>query len=177
MKLILINGLPGTGKTTLLEALSKELRLPVVAKDQIKELLLDTLGHEDREWSKRLGRISIEFLYTLSREMIAANSTFIVEGAFEYEFAKPAFEAMLSGHQIDVVELYCRTDATIRRERFKARNESGKRHPGHMDHVNYMADDEPEPLEKYRPLEIGRVVYIDTDTAYNIDAIIKELAL
>ena len=45
--LIIINGAPCTGKTTLGRKLAKQLRLPFLSKDGIKEVLFDTLGWED----------------------------------------------------------------------------------------------------------------------------------
>ncbi|MFZ4462043.1 MAG: AAA family ATPase [Patescibacteria group bacterium] len=41
--LIIITGLPCTGKTTLGRKLAEELRLPFVSKDDFKELLFDDL--------------------------------------------------------------------------------------------------------------------------------------
>ena len=42
--LIIINGAPCTGKTTLGRKLAKQLCLPFLSKDGIKEVLFDTLG-------------------------------------------------------------------------------------------------------------------------------------
>ena len=39
--LILINGLPGSGKTTLSRELGKALSLPVISKDHLKEALAE----------------------------------------------------------------------------------------------------------------------------------------
>jgi 2-phospho-L-lactate transferase/gluconeogenesis factor (CofD/UPF0052 family) len=41
---VLIGGIPGSGKSTLAVALAAELRLPLLAKDEIKEALMDALG-------------------------------------------------------------------------------------------------------------------------------------
>jgi predicted kinase len=53
--LIVITGLPGTGKTTLGRKLAEELALPFISKDDIKELLFDGLGWEDRAKLKKWG--------------------------------------------------------------------------------------------------------------------------
>ncbi|WP_425432548.1 AAA family ATPase [Hydrococcus rivularis] len=44
MLLILISGLPCTGKTTLARKIAQKLQLPLVCRDDIKESLFDSLG-------------------------------------------------------------------------------------------------------------------------------------
>lgn len=61
-RLIIISGMPGSGKTTLAKSISAELSLPLIEKDSIKELLFDSLGWNDREWSKKLGKVSYELM-------------------------------------------------------------------------------------------------------------------
>jgi predicted kinase len=39
--LILVNGLPGSGKTTLANGLARQLDAPLIAKDAIKEAVAD----------------------------------------------------------------------------------------------------------------------------------------
>jgi len=41
--LIVVTGMPSSGKTTVAEDLSRRLQLPLIAKDTIKESLYDTL--------------------------------------------------------------------------------------------------------------------------------------
>ena len=51
---VIITGPPASGKTSLGIKLVTELKLPFIFKDGIKELLFDSLGWKDRDWSKNL---------------------------------------------------------------------------------------------------------------------------
>ncbi len=59
-RVILINGLPGSGKTTLAGALSRQLNTALLSKDQIKEALADAVG---LDFPGGLRRPSCEILY------------------------------------------------------------------------------------------------------------------
>lgn len=162
--MILINGLPGTGKTTLVSRLSPDLGIPCMGKDQLKEFFFDTLGSDGREQSRLLGRAASQMLYILASEYLAAGQPLMVESAFFVEFARPEFKKVLDAHPAHVIEVYCFTEAMVRRERFQRRNESGERHQGHIDgtDLTHLRDDDPEPLETYAPLELGKVIRVDT---------------
>lgn len=67
LAVVIITGLPCTGKTTLARRIGSELSLPVVGRDDIKERLFESLGWKDREWSRMLGRASWDLLYYLVR--------------------------------------------------------------------------------------------------------------
>ena len=54
--LIIVNGLPGSGKTTLAKRLGEDARLPVFSRDGIYETLVDALtGDVDWETTRGLG--------------------------------------------------------------------------------------------------------------------------
>jgi adenylate kinase family enzyme len=65
---VIVNGPPGSGKTTLARSLSRSVGLPLFSKDAVKETLLDELGYEDRAESRRIGAASGEVIWTLLGE-------------------------------------------------------------------------------------------------------------
>jgi hypothetical protein len=73
------------------------------------------------------------------------------------------------------VEIYCEADSEIRKQRFVDRNESGKRHPGHVDRENYDANAGTDFLDKYPPIEISNVMYVDTTSYVDIQELAKSL--
>lgn len=168
--LILINGLPGTGKTTLAVKLSKDLNIPCMHKDILKEFFYDTLPIEGREESRMIGRAVFEMLYTLAETYLSNGLSFMEESPFFVEFGRPKFQAITDQYPAIVIEVYCFTDKDERRKRVKDRTESGDRHQGHVDALTYLRPDEPEPYEDYAPLEVGELIKVDTthfgDTEY-----------
>ncbi len=50
MTIVVVSGIPGSGKTTLATALGQTMGLSVISKDVIKESLMDTLGTGDNDW-------------------------------------------------------------------------------------------------------------------------------
>ena len=63
---VVVTGPPGSGKTTLATALAAEMRLPLFAKDTIKEVLMTVLPVPDVETSKKMGRAAIEIMFALA---------------------------------------------------------------------------------------------------------------
>jgi predicted kinase len=168
--LIIITGLACTGKTSLGHRLAAELHLPFVHKDGIKEILFDRLGWRDREWSKKMGRTSIELLYYFIEIQLKAGASLIAESNFKAEFANREFLELKQKYNFEPFQILCQTDGDVLFQRFRARSESGERHPGHVDHLNYD-EFKPALLEGgSEALDIGgEILEVDTTDFQKID--------
>lgn len=162
---IIVSGPPCTGKTTLARQLAHDLRMPLLSKDSIKEVLFDALGWSDRDWSRRLGRAMFEVLYLLMESELAAGRSFLVESNFKPELANSRFKAIREKYPFFAIQVQCRTDGAVLVERFRRRAESGERHPGHADLDSLL--EVPSDLSKgfYEPLDLGgpTIVWDTTD--------------
>jgi predicted kinase len=161
--LIIITGLPCTGKTTLGRRIASEFHMPFLNKDSIKELLFDSLGWSDREWSKKLGLASYVLLYYFLDIQLKAGISIIVESNFHPTFDIEKFLALLEKYDFQPLQIMCQTEGTILFQRFKVRAESGERHPGHVDALSYEEFKAVLLRGKLDPLALGGTV-IEVDT-------------
>jgi predicted kinase len=158
--LILINGMPGVGKTTLLRKLRSDLNLPGIGKDDIKELLFENMGIGDFDWSKDLGAATADMVFALIETWVGLHRSLIIESAFYKTFASDRVAKIIAANDILFVELYCKTDPVVRAQRFAERVNNGTRHAGHADVVGDVP--EAELKARYAPLEVGTSIEIDT---------------
>jgi predicted kinase len=156
---IIVSGPPGTGKTTLGKAIAEALRLPFFNKDGLKEILFDTLGWSDREWSKRLGATSYELLFHIIEAQLRACTSFIVEANFHVAFHEERFNTLRGLYDFVPFQVMCYADGDILYERFKQRSASGERHPGHVDDMNLDEMEEILRRGRHDAMEIGGEVY------------------
>ena len=142
-RIIVVSGLPGTGKTSLARELAARYRAPLIGKDCIKEPLLDVLGAVDRAASRRLSDASFEALFALAREQLRAAVSVILEGNFRpTEHAAPLAALAAGAREVAVsapearallAQVLCRTSPAQRLQRLLARHADPARHPGHRD--------------------------------------------
>jgi predicted kinase len=168
--LIIISGPPCTGKTTLAKRIAKEFCLPLISRDDIKEVLFDSLGIKDREWSRKLGTASFGIIYQIINSLLSANISFIVETPLKPEYDEKRFLNLKKKFGFKTLQIACKTDGKILYDRFKKRSESGQRHPGHCDNKNYDEFRETLLDGEYPPLGIGgEILEVNTTDFSSID--------
>jgi predicted kinase len=130
-RLLLITGLPGSGKTTLGRCLAQRYGVPLLSKDLIKEPLLDVLGCSgEAAHSRLLSNASFAVLFAVTREILAANRDLVLEGNFRPGEHEGALAAISS---LRLAQVLCRTEESIRLARLAMRNQVEARHAGHRD--------------------------------------------
>lgn len=160
---IIVNGPPGTGKTTLGQKIAEEFQLPFFSKDKIKHAIFDSLGVKDLKWSMQIGAAAYKVLYNLMSSLLSAKVPFVVESNFDPKFDDKNFIELKKENGFFPIQIMCKTDGKVLFERFKQRAESGNRHPGHAEHLCYN-EFKGVLLKGYcNPLNIGgKIIEVDT---------------
>jgi predicted kinase len=130
-RVVIITGAPGTGKTVLATRLSRELGLPLLTKDAIKEAMIEALPVPNRDASRQVGAAAFRVVFALSQSLLDAGVGIVLEGPF----AHPQADAELRGlcRNARPVLIHCVAPADLVVQRYRDRFESGQRHPGHFD--------------------------------------------
>ena len=131
--LVLITGHPAAGKTTLARYLGKALGWPALCKDDIKEVLYDTLDWSTAEQWQQLSVATWTLLYHQVTVLLDAHTPHIVEANFVPKFANPQWQVLKQRFEMQVIQVRCEGDPATLVERYRARIQQGQRHPGHRD--------------------------------------------
>ena len=82
--LIIVTGEPGSGKSTLAQILSKQICLPLVSRDRIKEGLVHTWQQSEESWPDNPNLEATELFFDTIRQMITSGCSLIAEAAFQH---------------------------------------------------------------------------------------------
>ncbi|MEY9956762.1 AAA family ATPase [Streptacidiphilus sp. MAP5-52] len=156
---VLVNGLPGAGKSTLAAGLSQHLGLPLLSKDVIKEIHADVLGSSpnsghQRAWNAALGTAASRTMWAL---LATAPAGAVVESSWRADVRDLAADGLRQSPHLTAVEIWCDVPADVARKRME------NRHPRHPIHGELPSDAEWENWATLgRPLALGPVLRVDT---------------
>jgi predicted kinase len=166
--IIMMQGAPASGKTTIGKRVAASLGLPYFNKDGVKEPIFDYVGcpadwETDHPLSgRKMDDAANAILFYLLETQLQAGCECVIDSTFAAHH-EPAFRALRSRYPFTPVQIVCRADAAELTRRNRRRAESGERHPGHLDQHRSHGFDAVEMERLYPPLDIGGHV-LDADT-------------
>jgi glucokinase len=161
-RLILVNGVPASGKSTVARAIADDGGFPLLTLDTIKESFFAHLGTGDRDFNRLLGRASYEAMFALAADF-PEDMTIVMDAWFGFQ---P--EDVLTAHAArskaeHVVQVWCHAPPGEIGARYRSR--IGQRSVGHLGE-DYV----PELIELARRAQpFSRFPAFDCDTTKSFD--------
>lgn len=157
---VVVTGPPAGGKTTLARGLAPQLGLPLVSKDDLKEILFETLGWGGAPRNKATSMAAYELMLHLLEQHLQAGMPLMLESNFRLEVTE-RLAKLLEDHNARVVQVRCFASRKVLIERIGRRAHAGTRHPGHCDRET--VGDLEDLLASGVKLGIGGL-YLEVDT-------------
>lgn len=166
--LILVNGLPGAGKSTLAGRLAAELQAPVLSKDVVKEALADALS-DSAIPRTALGAAAMESVWTIAAQ---AEGPLLIDSWWfrprDLAFARAGLERARAD---SAVEIWCEVPSDVARERCAERD----RHPVHADSRD-LSREWAAWSAGADPLALCPVVRVDTTSLVDVSELASRVA-
>lgn len=151
VNVVVVSGLPCSGKSTLAEHLRLTTGWQLLAKDAFKESLFASHGIGGREWSRKLSVEAYELLFSQALNSVRSSSSCIIEGNFRAGRFEGRFaELAADGGTLLQAHCFARADVLIRR--FHER--MPMRHIGHVDAESAAEIESEMRSDPQRPLLI-----------------------
>ncbi len=165
-RVILVNGIPASGKSRLAVELSAQTGWLQLSLDGIKNPFLQRLQGVDRAFNRILGQASYQVIWSIVADA-PQGSTFIVDAWFGFQPKEVLRDYLTQAGVTQVVEIWCQISAELAATRYGARLD--QRLPGHLG-AEYI----PELkilAANAEPISFGPVYYVDQDKPVNIQVI------
>ena len=148
--LIMITGLPGSGKSSFCAYASRKLNLPVLEKDHYKEILFDDIGFKSREEKLKLGTAAMNIMYDHARQLLKMGMSVIMDNNFE-NASLPGIKKLASETGCRLITLRFEDDIAAIHRRFLKRDKDPRRHRGHAVNTCYP---ETDGRDEYVPMSL-----------------------
>ncbi len=165
-KIILIGGDLAAGKSTFAKLIEEKFNCLGIYKDNLKEILGDTIRVENRQENKKLSIVCFDLIKYI---IVHNKGLLLVESNFKpYEMKE--LQKLLDEYQYEVLTIVLKADDKVLHDRFLKRlNEN--RHYVHKSQDFTKLEDFQKALSELRSVEyFGDIIHIDaTNFSYQND--------
>ena len=131
MAVIVLTGMPATGKSTICKALAQEFGFPVVEKDGIKEELFDTVGFTCYAQKRALDHAANAVVIHMVEQILKVGGSVIVDNNFD-DISGKRFTALLEQYAPKCACVFLHGELDVLHERYTVRDNAHARHLGHV---------------------------------------------
>jgi len=115
--LIVLSGLPGSGKSTIAELLAKRLRLPLFSVDPIESAIVKAGIAKSFE----TGLAAYLVAATLADEQLKLGSSVIIDAANAEEEGKDVWRGLAKKHGVELIVLLVALESSLHKQRLESR--------------------------------------------------------
>lgn len=180
--LILVTGLPGSGKSVLARALAAHFGRVILAKDAIKEAMFDSLacqgdprtsaGAHDAQRSRELSDASFAELFRRAEREVQVAP--LLEGNFRVGEHEAAL-LRIAARGWRIAQVLCSVHEPLRLARLEARAGDPARHPAHGDSHGHAAVANRSAGGDFLALPGARIRYDASGVDGAYEALLREL--
>lgn len=163
-QVVLVNGIPASGKSTLTQAISSRLNLPVLTLDAVKEPFMSSFAPVDRQRNRQLGCAAYQAIWKIVSQA-PAGCVYLIDAWFGFQPKNVLEQGLTTAGVARALELWLDISPDEAVARYQAR--LSNRMPGHPG-AEYL----PELrrlAEQAQPMGVGPVLRLDA-TAPHVDA-------
>lgn len=178
--LVLIAGMPGSGKTTFAEYLSRNCQIPLICKDRLKETLWEIIRYDGglQEQAQKYGALAYDLSFQFCKALMQCGMPLIFESNFGGE-CPDVLRQLIGEYDYRVVTVLFDGDMAVIHRRFLAREQTAERHPGLASGKRFVRfEDFCQAMEPCRNFSFGDVlIRVDATDFRQVSykAILKEV--
>ena len=125
-RLIVVTGRPASGKTTLAHLLAKEIRCPLLSRDEFKEGYINTVRPDRDSLPDAIGKNIYEVFFQAVDLLVSNHISIIIEAAFQHILWQPKLSNFFDNADVRII--ICETDIETALKRFlkRASDDAGR---------------------------------------------------
>ncbi len=165
-KVILVNGVPASGKSTIASMISNEFDLPVLTLDTIKEPFMLLHSQISRDFNRELGKAAYHAIWSTVKQA-PANCVYVIDAWFGFQPKELLLQYLNDAEVSDVLEIWNQISGETAASRYISRStQRPKGHPG-----NEYAPELTILANKAKPMSLGDVFTIKQDAHINYESV------
>ncbi len=156
--IILIFGLPGSGKTTLSRGLSQEIKVPLLTTEYIRSRLFNEICVKgDKDFSKKELDITYNTILVCAEYLVASGSAVIVDGVYRFQSQREQIKNLANkvGIKFFPIFLHCLDEVII--DRLIAKKKIDSIAPAGVETFKRIKRQYEYPSDKHIPIDTSNI--------------------